>query len=384
MTNAQPAAFWSYAHEDDEKANGAILKLAELVSDEYSLLTGKELRLFIDTDIKWGEEWQQRIDNALVATTFFIPIVTPRYFTREECLRELFEFTRRASALGIDDLVCPVLFVPVDDLVEGSSDPAKAQIARAQYEDWTRLRLKGPGSPEHIEAVHGLAARLVDVADRVAKRQVAQETERSDENVQASLGDILSEIRRVLPEWQAITETDSVVREQFLAADRLLEERRMKASRRASGARFVIAAKQVQEYMPLIERRAELQDQLLLISATLGPLLTRLFEVAKEHPEEKSLVEAVWQEVTGATDAYVQHDDESSMIAVSKWAKRHSHETRGMLTLADACSRSDRHARELVAQISSWNKDYAKLEEAAEQATASLDMPMRSPSSGAS
>ena len=46
MSTAKPAAFWSYAHEDDEKARGGILELAKLISDEYSLLKGEELRLF--------------------------------------------------------------------------------------------------------------------------------------------------------------------------------------------------------------------------------------------------------------------------------------------------------------------------------------------------
>ena len=179
MSTAEPAAFWSYAHEDDEKARGGILELAKLISDEYSLLKGEELRLFIDTDIQWGEEWRQRIENALVATTFFIPVVTPRYFTREECLNELFQFVARASGLGVIELVCPILYVMVDDLKEDSKDAAKAQIARMQYVDWTTLRLKGADSPEHIEAVHQLALRLGEVADQVATRQIARETESS-------------------------------------------------------------------------------------------------------------------------------------------------------------------------------------------------------------
>jgi hypothetical protein len=121
MPGVDPIAFLSYSHEDDEKARGGIVALARLIGDEYSLLTGDELHLFVDKDIKWGEAWRERIDNALVATTFFVPVVTPRYFTREECLRELFEFAERAKGLGVDDLICPILYAPVEGLAADSA-----------------------------------------------------------------------------------------------------------------------------------------------------------------------------------------------------------------------------------------------------------------------
>jgi hypothetical protein len=364
MANAEPAAFWSYAHEDNEKSGGAILALAKLISDEYSLLKGEELRMFVDTDVEWGEEWRQRIKNALVATTFFIPIVTPRYFTREECLRELFDFARRAVGLGVSDLVCPILYVPVDGLTEDSSDAAKAQIARAQYKDWTKLRLEGAGSAAHIEAVHELAVRLAEVADRVAARQVTREGEQSDEDMRTSLAETLDAARQLLPQWQAAHETDSVVLEQFLAADKLLEARRRKARRRTGGARFLVAARQVEEYLPLMTRRAELMGQMLQIATELGPLLTRMFEIAREHPEEKPLVDELWGEVVAAaSDAYVQRD-QSKWIAIEAWARRHSHETRGMLTLAETAARRDRMVREGNAQFQAWEDDYATLVDA--------------------
>jgi hypothetical protein len=55
--------------------------------------TASTLEVFLDRDsIRWGEEWRERIDSAVAGTTFFIPIVTPRYFLRKECRRELLSF----------------------------------------------------------------------------------------------------------------------------------------------------------------------------------------------------------------------------------------------------------------------------------------------------
>ena len=42
--------FWSYARDDNELDNGAILKLADLIAREYNLLSGEPLKLFVDQD----------------------------------------------------------------------------------------------------------------------------------------------------------------------------------------------------------------------------------------------------------------------------------------------------------------------------------------------
>jgi len=95
MSIEATAGFWSYAHEDDMLDGGNILKLSRLIMEEYNLLSGEPLSLFVDrNDIAWGEEWRERINSSLAETTFFIPIITPRYFTRPECRRELLEICR--------------------------------------------------------------------------------------------------------------------------------------------------------------------------------------------------------------------------------------------------------------------------------------------------
>ena len=86
MDSEVAVGFWSYTHEDDRLDGGGILRLSHLIMEEYDLLSGEPLKLFIDrNDIAWGEEWRKRVDSSLAQTTFFIPIITPRYFTRPEC-----------------------------------------------------------------------------------------------------------------------------------------------------------------------------------------------------------------------------------------------------------------------------------------------------------
>jgi hypothetical protein len=106
--------FWSYAHADESAETGRITQLARNLQEEYSLITGQEIQLFLDRDdLTWGDNWRKHIDEALAGITFFIPILTPRYFQSEECRRELLTFTTRAArrierALASDSLHrCP-------------------------------------------------------------------------------------------------------------------------------------------------------------------------------------------------------------------------------------------------------------------------------------
>ena len=104
--------FWSYVHDDDKVDRGRISQLARDVVDEYLMLTGEEISLFLDKDtIEWGENWLNKIDSSLSSVGFFIQVITPRYFMSPQCRRELQFFARRANNIGIKDLILPLVYV---------------------------------------------------------------------------------------------------------------------------------------------------------------------------------------------------------------------------------------------------------------------------------
>ena len=141
------SGFWSYAHDDNKLDDGAILKLASLIMNEYDLLSGKPLKLFVDQEsLSWGDEWRERLNESLTRTTFFIPIITPRYFTREECRRELMEFAAKAKGLGVEELILPILYVRPDNFTPENPDEAIAQRRACttsigqEHAFWTQAR----------------------------------------------------------------------------------------------------------------------------------------------------------------------------------------------------------------------------------------------------
>lgn len=210
----RPSGFVSYVHKDNSQSGGRVLRLISKIEDEFSLTTGEDLEFFVDrTSLEWGDQWRQRIESALQDTTFFVPIVTPRFFQSVECRSELMKFAGYARSLGAEELLLPVLFVDVDDLNEDSSDEVKSLIASTQYVDWTKLRLSDEESAEYVQAVSDLARRLATVsADYSAKASVVPtegsvaansvDTEDDWGDTEPGFMDYLVEVEEILPRWQ--------------------------------------------------------------------------------------------------------------------------------------------------------------------------------------
>lgn len=161
------AGFWSYAHHDDESDGGRILALARRLEAEYNLLTGESLELFIDeSTLMWGDDWRERIAAALERVTFFIPVITPTYFRRPECRKELLRFAREARERQAERLILPIYYVEVPELESDATpaDEAMAAVRPFQREDLRRLRLEDQASAEYRLLINGLAHRIIYIA----------------------------------------------------------------------------------------------------------------------------------------------------------------------------------------------------------------------------
>lgn len=142
MSKRPPIAFMSYARLDDEKMKGSLTRFREHLSDAVEVVTGEE---FQDRDdIKWGQNWTNRIQNSLDEVTFLIPIITPRFFKSEYCRDEVERFIGREKELKRDDLILPVYYVSckqMDDKSKSSSDPIAVKIKEHNCKDMSELRL---------------------------------------------------------------------------------------------------------------------------------------------------------------------------------------------------------------------------------------------------
>jgi F-box protein 11 len=164
---ADPLAFMSYVHSDDEHEGGRLSTFREILSGEVGLLAGIEFPIFQDrNDIHWGQNWRQRLTESLDLTTFFIPIITPRYFQSQACRRELEQFLERERRLGRTDLVLPIYYVTCDQIenpARYTEDPLVRVVADHQYDDWRELRHEPFNAPVIRRRVERLARQIAIV-----------------------------------------------------------------------------------------------------------------------------------------------------------------------------------------------------------------------------
>lgn len=172
-TPLAPLAFMSYVRLVDDHDEGRLSEFRKRLSKEVQVHTGKEFQIFQDrNDIKWGQNWKERIDNSLDATTFLIPIITPGFFQSTACRDELEKFFERETELERNDLILPVYYVDcplVNEKEKQESDPLAKVIADRQYTDWRDYRFDPLTTPQVARALAKAAVDIRDALDRSAE-----------------------------------------------------------------------------------------------------------------------------------------------------------------------------------------------------------------------
>lgn len=170
LRKATPAAFLSYTHFDDEHNKGTLTEFRNYLSAEVRAQTGDEFLIFQDKDdIKWGQNWRQRIDETLGGTTFLIPVMTPSFFKSSECRGEVEKFLNREKQLNRNDLILPLYFIDtqlVNDKTKRAGDPLAEEIGSHQYADWRELRFEPFSSPLVRKAIEKLAIQIRNALER--------------------------------------------------------------------------------------------------------------------------------------------------------------------------------------------------------------------------
>jgi hypothetical protein len=155
VESRQLFGFFSYSRDDDQGSKGALSALRAAIQDELSAQLGRTQADFLiwqdKTAISHGTLWENKISQGIDQAVFFIPIVTPRAFRSQHCVFEFEAFLAREAQLGRDDLVFPILYIPVPELEDDKlwrQDPVLKIVGKRQYLDWRDLRPRGLHEPE--------------------------------------------------------------------------------------------------------------------------------------------------------------------------------------------------------------------------------------------
>lgn len=313
-----PAGFVSYVHKDNQDSKDRILRLVGEISAEFSLLTGEDLRVFVDREgIEWGDNWRDKIDNALQDTTFLIPFITPRFFKSQECRNELLKFSALARSLNAEDLILPILFVNVEGLDQDSEDEAMALVARTQYVDWRVLRLADENSAEYRKAVNDCATRLAEVSAAYAERQTVLPEEVVDEEhwdeSEPGLIDLVASVEDIMPQWnesisnlpEPTARIGDLVRE---AAEKVREG---DAQGKTIGYRILVARDLAEDLKEPTDRLQEIGEHYVSALMQIDPGVRAVIALADEQvdPDQKAAACNMFRSLLGmvavSRDTYV-------------------------------------------------------------------------------
>jgi formylglycine-generating enzyme len=161
---AQNKAFLSYAHQDNK--DGRITQFREHLEALIKQFTGQEFSIFQDKQIDTGDIWEKRIIQELDDSSVLIAILTPTFFNRDWCRREVKTFLDKYEKAGVDPILIPIYWLntPLINTPDALKDhPIASRVVRHQYDDWTKLFRKSLSDDE-------VRSRLIDVAEKIIQK----------------------------------------------------------------------------------------------------------------------------------------------------------------------------------------------------------------------
>lgn len=256
--------FLSHVQADDDADGGRIRALAEDLQQQYAAITADSIDIFVDrSTLGWGDDWESEIEKAVLSTSFFIPVITPRYFLSQACRREFQLFLRKADNLGLSELILPLVWLDVRDLHESEvTDDLILSVKRFQWVDWRELRFEDRNSTPYRRAVAGLAKRLADIDEKLALSRTPMTPNREDglhepdwdADVPGTL-DLVVAAEEAIPKWTETLQeiTDEITQVGVLAGVASEEMQAGEARGKGNAARLVAARKFAQDVKPHAE-----------------------------------------------------------------------------------------------------------------------------------
>ena len=115
-----PYFFLAYAHTPEKPWVERLYRdLCAEVFERSTIPVGGTVGFMDGSGIPLGGDWREEVARALATCRVFVPLYSPRYFTREECGMEWHAFAQRildhrARRPGNPSAIVPALWTPVD------------------------------------------------------------------------------------------------------------------------------------------------------------------------------------------------------------------------------------------------------------------------------
>ncbi len=178
--------FLSYRRADNDVYRGVVDQLKSDLAGRFEAQTGRGLKIFVDRDdIGWGDDWRRKILDSIKRATFFIPVITMRYFDSEPCRDEFTAFYEDAKRIGVTGLIRPVILAGADRVAEDSLNEQMRVLARLNYVSIEQEFDEGFNSPQWhkvIKYMVGQLAQGIEEAETVLQTRELTSAKRSDDS----------------------------------------------------------------------------------------------------------------------------------------------------------------------------------------------------------
>ncbi|WP_435587791.1 toll/interleukin-1 receptor domain-containing protein [Micromonospora aurantiaca (nom. illeg.)] len=163
--------FLSYSRDDSAAMNNIAEEIKQRVEGLYQAKTGRSIRVFVDRqDLGWGEDWREKLAEAVKNATAFIPLVTMNYFNRTACREELMAFYNNAKILGVTDLILPIILAGGRFISEADPREEVRVVERLNHVSFESAWPRGFSSPEWTSAINEAVDKLIPALERAENR----------------------------------------------------------------------------------------------------------------------------------------------------------------------------------------------------------------------
>lgn len=163
QSNGDITVFLSYTRADDG-VYGMVRPFKEMLGHFIYAKSGRRVKTFLDQDsIGWGELWRDRLEKEILGASVFIPLLSAAYLDSDNCRMEFNKFQANATALGVKELLLPVLLLNAPAIFnENSTDDVVIEAAARQWEVIEEAVLSDSRSSAWKTTMAHLADRFVN------------------------------------------------------------------------------------------------------------------------------------------------------------------------------------------------------------------------------
>jgi len=189
---SKPQAFLSYAHLDDEDpSKGHVERFYRDLQAALNDLPGEPIKIFLDRDgLAFGAHWPSDLSDRLRNAQFLIPLLSPRYFSSQQCQKEALEFLDYEAETGRKDLILPIYIATtnyVEDKKRMRGNTLAKKLSERQRKDFRKIfgqRSSTKGRKEKIsqlaKEIHDAASKRIKKDPGITKSEQPGETEKSN------------------------------------------------------------------------------------------------------------------------------------------------------------------------------------------------------------